>query len=97
MWPVTLSARPLGFMGTGAALMRRDGGVEGLILEKVNGLPLDKRYVPVRDLPGSLPILALNARLAQASSFHDMCRLWKDEKWADAVYTMTLLKQARSP
>lgn len=34
-------------MGTGAALMRRDGGVEGLILEKVNGLPLDKRCAPV--------------------------------------------------
>ncbi|KAK9840817.1 hypothetical protein WJX81_006835 [Elliptochloris bilobata] len=54
-----------GFMGTGAALMRRDGGVEGLVLEKVNGLPLDKR-------------------------------LWKDEKWADASYTMALLKQVFS-
>ena len=36
-------------MGTGAALMRRDGGVEGLILEKVNGLPLDKRCVPANE------------------------------------------------
>ena len=31
--------------------MRRDGGVEGLILEKVNGLPLDKRCVPVGTKP----------------------------------------------
>lgn len=33
-------------MGTGAALIRRsDQGLEGLILEKVNGMPLEKRYV----------------------------------------------------
>ena len=43
MWLQPLSTHSPGFMGTGAALMRRDGGVEGLILEKVNGLPLDKR------------------------------------------------------
>jgi hypothetical protein len=31
-------------MGTGAALIRRsDEGLEGLILEKVNGAPLEKR------------------------------------------------------
>ena len=35
-----------GFMGTGAALIRRsDQGLEGLILEKVNGMPLEKRYM----------------------------------------------------
>ncbi len=33
-------------MGTGAALIRRsDQGLEGLILEKVNGMPLEKRYL----------------------------------------------------
>ncbi|CAL8466107.1 g5643 [Coccomyxa elongata] len=35
-----------GFMGTGAALIRRnDQGLEGLILEKVNGMPLEKRLL----------------------------------------------------
>lgn len=35
-----------GFMGTGAALIRRsDEGLEGLILEKVNGMPLEKRLL----------------------------------------------------
>ncbi len=34
-----------GFMGTGAAVIRKsDKGLEGLILEKVNGAPLEKRY-----------------------------------------------------
>ena len=33
-----------GFMGTGAAVIRKsDQGLEGLILEKVNGAPLEKR------------------------------------------------------
>ena len=33
-----------GFMGTGAAVIRKsDKGLEGLILEKVNGAPLEKR------------------------------------------------------
>lgn len=33
-----------GFMGTGAALIRKsDDGLEGLVLEKVNGMPLEKR------------------------------------------------------
>ncbi|CAK0786003.1 hypothetical protein CVIRNUC_009216 [Coccomyxa viridis] len=35
-----------GFMGTGAAVIRKsDKGLEGLILEKVNGAPLEKRLL----------------------------------------------------
>ncbi|CAL5228490.1 g11635 [Coccomyxa viridis] len=35
-----------GFMGTGAAVIRKsDQGLEGLILEKVNGAPLEKRLL----------------------------------------------------
>ncbi len=35
-----------GFMGTGAAVIRKsDQGLEGLILEKINGMPLEKRCV----------------------------------------------------
>ena len=36
---------PAGFMGTGPALVSdgENGMLEGLILDKVNGMPLDKR------------------------------------------------------
>ena len=37
---------------------------------------------------GSLCMRSVTCHLAT-------CSLWKDEKWADATYTMTLLKQAR--
>ena len=41
---LTRALRAAGFMGTGAAVIRRsDDGLEGLILEKVNGMPLEKR------------------------------------------------------
>ena len=90
---------PAGFMGTGAALMRRDGGVEGLVLEKVNGLPLDKRCAPAalpRTPPGAVAARA-GLRLAARRAPTGRCcsrRLWKDEQWADAMYTLSLLKQA---
>jgi hypothetical protein len=33
-------------MGTGAALIRKhDQRLEGLVLEKINGMPLEKRYI----------------------------------------------------
>lgn len=81
--------------------MRRDGGVEGLVLEKVNGLPLDKRCVSCSRPFCAITLLRMSTIVCSCTAdvrqhLFGACRLWKDEKWADATYTLTLLKQVCS-
>lgn len=84
-----------GFMGTGAALIRRsDQGLEGLILEKVNGMPLEKRYISMRSTHFCVMLGYYASKQSERNTFVVSNRLLKDETFADADYTLEMMYQA---
>ena len=103
--PMSAAMTVAGFVQTGAGIVTGTGEntkFMGLLMGKINGKELEKRCAPLGNQRTLRTPCIINANGSTNGALHETCaqvsgqlfgRLWKDESWADARYTLEMLRQ----